>query len=109
MAHADDLLSGLDAPDSWQAVLEAEPKPWRMVAEGSLDEICVIFGNFVDLKTPFLLGHSARVARLAEAAARALQMPDDDCVMLRRAGLMHDLGRVGIATGIWEKVPPLAR
>lgn len=107
MAHADRLLSCLDAPDAWQAVLAAEPKPWRMVAEGSLDEICEIFGNFVDLKTPYLLGHSAQVARLAESAARALQMPEGDCVMLRRAGLMHDLGRVGIATGIWEKAPPL--
>jgi len=36
-----------------------------------------------------------------------LQMGEDDCVMLRRAGLLHDLGRVGISTGIWEKPSPL--
>jgi HD-GYP domain-containing protein (c-di-GMP phosphodiesterase class II) len=107
LAHADGLLSFLDVPDSWQAVLAAEPRPWRIVGEGSLDDICSVFGDFVDLKTPFLLGHSARVARLAEGAARVLQMSEDDCVMLRRAGLLHDLGRVGIATGIWEKPSPL--
>ena len=107
LAHADELLSILDAPDSWQAVLAAEPRPWRIVGGGSLDDICGVFGDFVDLKTPFLLGHSARVAHLAEGAARALQMGEDDCVMLRRAGLLHDLGRVGISTGIWEKPSPL--
>ena len=107
IAHADQLLACLDVPDSWQAVLAAEPKPWRMVEDGSLDDICGVFADFVDLKTPFLHGHSAQVARLAEGAARKLQMAEDDCVMLRRAGLLHDLGRVGIATGIWEKAAPL--
>lgn len=107
IAHADELFACLDVPDSWQAVLEAEPRPWRMVSEDRLDDICAVFGNFVDLKTPFLLGHSSRVASLAEGAGRTLQMSDDDCVMLRRAGFLHDLGRVGVATGIWEKPSPL--
>lgn len=107
LAHADELLSYLDVPDSWEAVLAEEPRPWRLVGEGSLDDICSVFGDFADLKTPFLLGHSARVARLAEGAARALHMSEDDCVMLRRAGLLHDLGRVGISTGVWEKPTPL--
>lgn len=107
LAHTDELLSYLDVPDSWEAVLAEEPKPWRLVNEGSLDDICAVFGDFADLKTPFLLGHSARVARLAEGAARVLRMSEDDCVMLRRAGLLHDLGRVGISTGVWEKPGPL--
>jgi HD-GYP domain-containing protein (c-di-GMP phosphodiesterase class II) len=105
--HADELLAVLDLPDSWQAVLVAEPRPWRIVGGGGLDDICSVFADFVDLKTPFLLGHSARVARLAEGAAHALQMSEDDCVMLRRTGFLHDLGRVGISTGIWERPSPL--
>lgn len=105
--HADELLAYFDVPDSWDAVLAEEPRPWRLVGEGSLDDICTVFADFADLKTPFLLGHSARVSRLAEGAARLLGMSEDDCVMLRRAGLLHDLGRVGISTGIWEKAAPL--
>ncbi len=107
LAHADELLALLDVPDPWQAVLIVEPRPWRLVPATNLDDICAIFGNFVDLKTPYLLGHSSHVARLAEGAARALDMSDDECAMLRRAGLLHDLGRVGISTGIWEKPAPL--
>lgn len=107
LSHADELFACLDIPDSWEAVLAAEPRPWKMVGHQSLDDICDVFGSFVDLKTPFLLGHSARVARLAEAAGRQLHMDEEECVMLRRAGLLHDLGRVGIATGIWEKPLPL--
>jgi HD-GYP domain-containing protein (c-di-GMP phosphodiesterase class II) len=107
LARADELLDYLDLPDSWQAVLAAEPRPWKLLGEGSLDDICGVFGDFIDLKTPFLHGHSARVSRLAEGAARILQLAEDDCLMLRRAGLLHDLGRVGIATGIWEKAAPL--
>ncbi len=107
VAHADELFSCLDVQDSWQAVLEAEPRPWRIVGARSLDHICGVFADFVDLKTPYLLGHSSRVARLAEGAAGGLQMDEDDCVSLRRAGLLHDLGRVGISAGIWEKAPPL--
>jgi HD-GYP domain-containing protein (c-di-GMP phosphodiesterase class II) len=94
--------------DVWQAALAEEPGPWRIVREDSLDDICRAFGDFVDLKTPFLLGHSAQVARLAEGTARALRMSENDCVMLRRAGFLHDLGRVGISSGIWEKPAPLS-
>ncbi len=101
--HADELFECLEAPDSWQAVLAAEPGPWRIVGGERLDDICRVFGDFVDLKTPFLHGHSSRVARLAEGAARSLGMSDEECDTLRRAGLLHDLGRVGISTGIWER------
>lgn len=107
LAHADELFECLNASDSWAAVLDAEPAPTRMAAESSLDEICEVFRDFTDLKTPVLHGHSARVAGLAEEAARALEMPEDDCLALRRAGLLHDLGRVGVSAAVWEKSSPL--
>jgi HD-GYP domain-containing protein (c-di-GMP phosphodiesterase class II) len=107
LAHGDELFACLHASDSWGAVLEAEPTPWKMAAESALNDICEVFRDFIDIKTPVLHGHSARVAWLAEEAARALEMNDDDCLALRRAGLLHDLGRVGISAGVWEKAPPL--
>ena len=37
-----------------------------------------------------------------------LQMTEDECLSLRRAGFLHDLGRAGISSGIWEKPAPLS-
>jgi DNA-binding CsgD family transcriptional regulator len=65
------------------------------------------FADMVDLLTPFTLGHSAGLARLAGEAPRLLRLPDGDADLLRRAALLHDLGRVAILGGVWEKPGPL--
>jgi HD-GYP domain-containing protein (c-di-GMP phosphodiesterase class II) len=56
----------------------------------------------VDLMTPSTLGHSTGVA-LAEDAAGLLGLPGGDAVLVRRAALLHDLGRVAISSNLWER------
>ena len=51
----------------------------------------------------------SEVAELAEAAARSLELGGGRVVTLRRAALLHDLGRVGVSSGIWDKKGPLTR
>lgn len=99
-------LERLEHEDPWTAVLEAEPEPVRRIPEGQLDRVAEAFADMVDLKTPFTLGHSAGVAELAMATAERLGMPDPRA--LRRAALLHDLGRTAVATGVWEKAGPLS-
>jgi len=53
-----------------------------------------------------MAGHSRGVANLASAAAHAVGYPDDDVQVLRRAGLIHDLGRLGVFNAIWDKQGP---
>jgi HD-GYP domain-containing protein (c-di-GMP phosphodiesterase class II) len=98
-----ELLEGLEGGDSLPMVLGAEPLPHRNVSGGGIDEVAHGFADFVDLKSPYLHGHSSGVARVAEAAARACHLPEDEVITLRRAGLLHDLGRAGVPTAIWEK------
>ena len=96
----------LAEPDSaWDAALAAEPAPRRELAE--LDDICRAIADFADLKTPWTIGHSTGVAELAEAAGWRLGLDREAVTTLRRAALVHDLGRVGVPNSIWERPGPL--
>lgn len=104
-----DLLAGMESTDVWQAVLDAEPTPERRFLPSQVDEVARTFADFVDLKSPYLLGHSTQVAELAEGAAQGLKLSQDDRTKVRRAALLHDLGRVAVPTGVWEKKNRLTR
>jgi HD-GYP domain-containing protein (c-di-GMP phosphodiesterase class II) len=64
--------------------------------------------DFTYLKSPFTLNHSRHVAELAETAALCGRLPAGDLAIMRRAALIHDIGRVGVSAGIWGKPGPLA-
>lgn len=90
----------------WEEVLAAEPEPAAVVDD--VDEALRVVADFVDLKSPFTRGHSPRVADLAASAVGAMGFGADTCATVRRAGLVHDVGRVGVENGIWDKPGPLS-
>lgn len=61
-------------------------------------------GNFADLVSPSLSGHSEGVAELAEKAARVAGFEEADARLARRGAHVHDLGRVAVHPRIWERV-----
>jgi HD-GYP domain-containing protein (c-di-GMP phosphodiesterase class II) len=93
---------------AWDDFLATEPDSPLMVGEDMVDRVLEVFADFVDSKVPALLGHSRTVAAVAQRAARELGCTDDEIVPLRRAALVHDIGRVGVPNGIWERSGPLA-
>lgn len=101
--HGFRLLTEIDEGSVWDAVLEAEPGPPLTVEDDRIDDVLTAFAHFTDLKSPFLHGHSKGVADLAELAARTDGASGMDPLLLRRAGLVHDLGRVAVPSGIWNK------
>lgn len=103
LERADEVLADVESEDVWPLMLAAEPATQRTVTEKRIDEVAHGFADFVDIKSPYLLGHSSGVAALAEGAARACGVSDAEAVTLRRAGLLHDLGRAGVPTAVWEK------
>jgi HD-GYP domain-containing protein (c-di-GMP phosphodiesterase class II) len=105
--QADTLLAELDSIPSWEAVIDAEPALAVVVAGERLDAALEAIADFVDLKSPYSLGHSRAVAALAAAAGAQLGFSAPDVRSLRRAGLLHDLGRLGISNSILDKPGPL--
>jgi HD-GYP domain-containing protein (c-di-GMP phosphodiesterase class II) len=109
LQHGPDILTDLATQDVHQAVVDSEPRPQRWLTTADLDEVARAFADMADLKAPFLRGHSRAVADLARAAARQMGCADAEVTAVYRAALLHDIGRVGIANGIWEKAGPLTR
>lgn len=90
----------------WNEVLGAEPEPVEHLED--LDRALAVAADFVDLKSPWTRGHSPRVADLAGRAGRLIDVSPLDVQRLERAALVHDLGRVGVENGIWDKPGPLS-
>jgi hypothetical protein len=107
--NADELLAGLDEASEWTAIIEAEPALTRWVQGERLDTVLEAMADLADLKSPYFAGHSRGVANLAAAAGRSWGLPESEVVVLRRAGLLHDLGRLGISNAVWDKPGPLSR
>ena len=97
------ILGEVGSRDVWTAVLETEPEPRRTIGREGLDGLARALADMVDLKSPFLLGHSSEVAELSERAASGLGFGAGAVTDLRQAALLHDLGRVAVSNGIWEK------
>jgi HD-GYP domain-containing protein (c-di-GMP phosphodiesterase class II)/DNA-binding CsgD family transcriptional regulator len=101
------ILGDLDSAHTWTAVIDAEPALRMTVSGAGFDDALLAIADFVDLKSPYTLGHARAVAELASATADRLGWPDEDAHMLRRAALVHDLGRLGVSNAIWDKPGPL--
>jgi HD-GYP domain-containing protein (c-di-GMP phosphodiesterase class II) len=102
-AHADEIFSGLDDLRSWDAVIDAQPALSPSLDGDDFDSALLAIANFVDLKSPWWLGHSGNVAELAAGAGAELGLPASDVQTLRRAGLVHDFGRLGVSNAILDK------
>jgi HD-GYP domain-containing protein (c-di-GMP phosphodiesterase class II) len=107
LAEGDMLLSALDTVAVWDAVIRAEPALAVVVAGVQLESALTAVANFVDLKSPYFLGHAKAVADLASEAAKRSGMGAKDVHLLRQAGLLHGLGRLGISNAILDKRGPL--
>jgi HD-GYP domain-containing protein (c-di-GMP phosphodiesterase class II) len=101
------ILGGLDSAHTWSAVIDAEPSLRVTLSGDAFDRALLAIADFVDLKSPYTLGHARAVAELAGATAERIGLPEDETRLLRRAALVHDLGRLGVSNAIWDKPGPL--
>jgi diguanylate cyclase (GGDEF)-like protein/putative nucleotidyltransferase with HDIG domain len=60
------------------------------------EELLVALSNIIDLRDPYVMGHSQNVARYATLIAREMNLPPERVELIRKAGLLHDIGKIGI-------------
>lgn len=102
-----------EAPDFWtrlkdpcleEYVFALDPSDTtETVDDDYLDEIASAFSDVVDAKSPFTADHSNRVTLYADMIAEGLGLPADHRRWLRRAALLHDLGKLAVSNQILDK------
>jgi len=106
---AEAIFAELESVTSWDALMAAEPALERELSEAELDQALEAVADFVDLKSPYTMGHSRGVAELTADAAADMKFLGRDATAVRRAALVHDLGRLGVSNAIWDKQAPLTQ
>jgi len=107
-AHAPECVAALDDMTT-EDFVSAEPSEHPTITESELDGALEAIADFVDLKSPHTFGHSRAVAGLARDAADARGLRPIEVTTIYRAGLLHDIGRLGVSNAIWDKPGTLAQ
>jgi putative two-component system response regulator len=68
-----------------------------------LQSVVLSLASVLEAKDPYTKGHSARVGDLAAALARKVGLSHDECELMRVAGLLHDIGKVGVPDSLINK------
>jgi HD-GYP domain-containing protein (c-di-GMP phosphodiesterase class II) len=96
--------SGLADPDLPSRIFALEPALRSATLDDDyLDDIAAAFGQVVDSKSPYTSGHSVRVASYTDVLAEQLGIAAPRRRALRRAALLHDLGKLGVSNAILDK------
>jgi putative nucleotidyltransferase with HDIG domain len=96
--------SMLHAKTLSEAVIALEPEALtRSVDEDYLDDIAAGFAQVIDAKSPFTGGHSDRVALFGDMIAEELGLDANRRRWLRRAALLHDIGKLGVSNTVLDK------
>ena len=113
--HAHGLVSvaTTNAPAWFLAISQGETVADQVAASEPGQRGCqtaplALLADVIDLKLPWLTGYSREVARLADLTAARLGLAGPARARVRRAGLLHGLGRVAIPNAVWNKAGQLS-
>lgn len=95
------VVSATDISEHKRAVEEIRQSQ-RMIHKSHQDAVDTI-ARIMDMRDPYTGGHQSRVAGLAIAIAREMNLSDDQIDNLRMAATVHDIGKINIAADILNK------
>jgi putative nucleotidyltransferase with HDIG domain len=94
--------------DTRQAVLDFDAGKKHRLDANQIDQICEAFADVVDAKSHFTFSHSVGVAEVAFGIAKAMGLPLDRIQLVRRAALLHDIGKLSVSNAILNKTGELS-
>ncbi|MGD0736956.1 MAG: HD domain-containing phosphohydrolase [Terracidiphilus sp.] len=98
-----DLFSACGTPDDRARAMQMEPGTAHVIGAEEVDLICEAFADVVDAKSPFTYRHSLGVTTVAVKLAEQLGLGPERCQLVRRAALLHDLGKLSLSNAILDK------
>jgi putative nucleotidyltransferase with HDIG domain len=85
-----------------QVAAHEPPDLVRVATAEEIDRLVAAIASIIDAKSPYTFHHSERVAGLSVRLGEALGLPDDELHGLRRAGLLHDIGKLALPNRILD-------
>jgi len=102
------LMNGIGETVTREQLLALEPEPAEYLDEEQCEAAFLAVADMVDMRMPFTQGHSRAVAKLAEAAALHLDLPEEDVRNARLAALVHDIGELAVPVATWIRKGPMS-
>lgn len=94
----------LSSSDVEAIVLASEPGQHAIMADDDyLDDIAAGFAKVIDAKSPYTSGHSDRVALFTDLIAEEMGIAFEARRLLKRAALLHDVGKLGVSNSVLDK------
>jgi HD-GYP domain-containing protein (c-di-GMP phosphodiesterase class II) len=87
-----------------EEVIALEPMSGLLyVDEAGLDNVCEAFASVIDIKSPYTHTHSRGVTSVAVAICQRLNRAEEEVRLVRRAALLHDVGKLSVPNNILDK------
>ncbi|MGE0062549.1 MAG: HD-GYP domain-containing protein [Xanthobacteraceae bacterium] len=104
VAQDEAFWQALRSEELQTSIFDLEPAQQRsLVDEDYLDDIAAAFAQVIDSKSPYTSGHSERVTLFSDLIAEELGIEAEARRRLRRAALLHDIGKLGVSNTILDK------
>jgi putative nucleotidyltransferase with HDIG domain len=103
LEHDRELWQTVQGPSAREHVLQMEPGAALPASPERIDNICHAFAQVIDAKSPYTFHHSVGVAEASTAIADEMGLAGNTSILVRRAALLHDIGKLSVSNAILEK------
>ncbi len=103
LRHDKTLWEQVKASNAREFVLEMEPGVAVPASPERIDSLCEAFAQVIDAKSSYTFHHSVGVTEAAVEIAEGMALAPAVITLVRRAALLHDIGKLSVSNSILEK------